>query len=562
MCLEAGGILCELGLLRPYPVITYAILILMLCLVPVCAGANPGHSGSSGLIEVSSAETLDAGNICLGLWSCSGGNRNFSRQQSLVMPVSMTLGIGTFWEVFGSYPNLLFNGDEDISGMGTMTIGTKLRFLGGRSSAFKMAAEFLSQRHISEKRTTDGVTDYSGKLIASYTRGKAGAHAAAGYMMPGPVSGTGLEAGYTFGVGAEYLLLPRLKLTGEFTAETKRHYVVDNPVVASTSMELSGGIQYYLTPHLTLNASAGTGLGPHDPDVRVIFGLSSCQGVGSYVKPIPSVGQRAFASTKHRETLKAFKIIPISTLLLKATAAQTAPASSFEKEVDGDREEYLVKPFGQIMIAPQQASSNLTSPVIPVDVTVKANDEEISLVPRKESDRKAASFDFIMSNVNGVTPLYGISVKGTALHAASIAPDSEPEPTRAEKVKLYRKFQFSDRNAGIEGMYELGSSTLSDTGRKMLSEVAEQIRNDPKWSYIRVDGHTDNIGSLDYNMNLSLKRAIAAARYLVGNEGIDAAKIFIQGFGKTAPIADNAHAEGRRRNRRTEILLFISKGNS
>jgi outer membrane protein OmpA-like peptidoglycan-associated protein len=534
-------------------VVKYILLALILCLAPVCANANPGHSGSSGLIQVPSADTLDAGNICLGLWSCSSENRNFSQKRSLVLPVSMTLGIGTFWEIFSSYPNILFNGDEDVSGLGTLNIGTKLRFLGSRSSTFKMAAEFVSQRHVSEKRTVDGVTDISGRVVSSYTTGTVGVHVAAGYTVPGQIAGTRLDPGYTLGVGAEYLVLPRLKLLGELTAATNRHYQEDNPATASSSLELSAGAQYYLSPHLSLNASVGTGLGPHDPGVRIIVGLSSCQGVGSYVKPIPSAGQKSAFKAKPRETLKALKIIPISSLLIKKSADKATPPASFEAEIETDREELIVKPFGDIMIAPQQASSNLTSPVIPVDVTVKVHDEEITLLPRGESVQSAASFDYIMSNVNGVSPLYGISVKGTA--APVSAPAQQPEAMLAEKARLYRKFQFSD------GMFELDSSTLSDYGRKMLSEVAEQIRNDVKWSFIRVDGHTDNIGSLVYNMELSLKRAVAAATYLVGSEGVDAAKIFIKGFGKTTPVADNTFADGRRKNRRTEIMLFVTKGN-
>lgn len=529
----------------------YIILAFILCLAPLSAGANPGHTGSSGLIEVSSAETLDAGNICVGLWSCAGENSNFSQKRSLVMPVSMTLGIGTFWEIFSSYPNILFNGDEDRSGIGTLNIGTKLRFLGSRSSSFKMAAEFISERHLSENRAIDGATDYSAKLISSYTKGAAGVHVAAGYTMPGQIAGSSPEPGYTLGVGAEYQILPRMKLLGEFTAETNRHFREDNPAVASTSLEVSGGAQFYLSPHLTLNASVGTGLGPHDSGVRIIVGLSSCQGVGSYVKPIQAAGQKSAFKAKPREALRTLKIIPISTLLIKKSANQPAPAT-FETEIEADREELIVKPFGQIMIAPQQASSNLTSPVIPVDVTIKAHDEEITLLPSAKSGQNVASFDYIMSNVNGATPLYGISVKGAAAPLAGTG----SEAARADKAKLHRKFQFSD------GMFELDSSTLSDQGRKMLSEVAEQIRNDAKWSFIRVDGHTDNIGSLVYNMDLSLKRAVAAAAYLVGNEGIDAAKVFIKGFGKTAPIADNSRAEGRRKNRRTEIMLFTAKEGS
>lgn len=122
--------------------INFFIVVILACLIPVCASANPGRSGSSGLIDVPSAETLDAGNICVGMWSCYGKNNSFDKKSSLIVPVSITLGIGTFWEVYGAYPNILFNGQEDASGRGTLDIGTKLRFLGDRSSMFKMAFDF------------------------------------------------------------------------------------------------------------------------------------------------------------------------------------------------------------------------------------------------------------------------------------------------------------------------------------------------------------------------------------------------------------------------------------
>jgi outer membrane protein OmpA-like peptidoglycan-associated protein len=93
----------------------------------------------------------------------------------------------------------------------------------------------------------------------------------------------------------------------------------------------------------------------------------------------------------------------------------------------------------------------------------------------------------------------------------------------------------------------------------MLSEVAEQIRKDKKWLYIKIDGHTDGIGSTAYNMDLSLKRAIAAASYIISHEGVDPSKVFIKGFGKSSPMAENNTAAGRRDNRRTELLFLVSK---
>ena len=522
------------------------LLILLACLIPTRVVANPGQAGSSGLINVPSAETLDAGNICLGAWSCYSENKNFSKKSSLILPVSMTLGIGTFWEVYGSYPNVIFNGEEDYSGRGTLDFGTKLRFLGGRADTFKLAADFLAQRHVSENRQIDGATDLSGKLIASFNKDLVGVHLSAGYVMTGSIPGANLDDGYTFGVGAEYMLMPRFKLLAEFSGQVKRYYVEDNPAISSTSMEVSAGMQYYLSPHITLNASAGTGLGNHDPDIKFIFGISSCQGIGTYVKPIPSVGRRAAVKDKTKEALKPLKIIPISSMLLKASAAQSSPVSKLEVEVDSDKEEILIKPYGQIQIAPQQASSNLTSPVIPVEIPLKARDEEISLQPGKSQDLEASAIDYTMNRIKGITPLYGVDVKGSqvSIPTAAVLP---------ERMSVYRKFRFPDVT------FDFDQWTLSSEGKKMLSEVAEQIRKDKKWLYIKIDGHTDSIGSLAYNMDLSLKRAIAAATYLISHEGVEPSKIFIKGFGKSVEIADNNTAEGRRKNRRTEILFLVAK---
>lgn len=528
------------------------IAIILTCLVPVCAFANPGRTGSSGLMELSSAETLDAGNICIGLWSCYGTNNSLNKKSSMVVPVSITMGIGTFWEVYGAYPNILFNGDEDASGRGTLDVGTKIRFLGDRSSLFKMAVDLLGQRHVSENRIIDGVTDLSGKLIASYNKNEVGMHVSAGYMMPGTIPGAKIDNEITFGAGLEYMLMPRMRVLGEFVGATKRYYVEDNPslsrlsIHSGYSMEVSAGIQYYLSPHITLNASAGTGFGSYDPDLKLLFGLSSCQGVGSYVKPIPSVGRKQPVKDKTKEALQPLKIIPISSLLLKASAAQSSPVSKLEIETDSDKEEVLIKPYGQITIAPQQASSNLSSPVIPVEIPLKARDEEISLQPQKIQDREASAIDYTMNRIRGITPLYGVDVKGSqvSIPAATALP---------ERMSVYRRFRFPDLT------FDFDQWTLSGEGKKMLSEVAEQIRKDKKWLYLKIDGHTDGIGSLAYNMDLSLKRAISAATYLISHEGVDPSKIFIKGLGKSTPITDNGTADGRRKNRRTEILFLVSK---
>ncbi len=517
-----------------------AILIAIVILPVTAAFANPGQTGSTGLINVPSAETLDSGNICVGAWSNYSKHKKQSQKSALIVPVSITLGIGTFWEVFGAYPNILFNGDEDASGRGTLDFGTKLRFLGGRESFFKMAADFIAQRRVSENAAADGVTDLSSKIIASISADKFGLHLYGGYLFPGSQPGVSRDNEFIYGTGVEYMLFPRFKLLGELVGN------VGGKSFNQNGMEASGGLQYFLTPHLTMNVSVGSGLGNNDANLRVIAGVSSCQGVGSYVKPIPSVGKKV-VDTKPKEPPKKLKIIPISTLLLKASAPQTTPVSKLEVEVDSDKDDVIIKPYGQITIAPQQASSNPASAVIPTEVPSRDSYEEITLKePEKALDLEASAIDYTLNRIRGISPLYGMDVKGTkaAVPVTTSLPGS---------MTVYRKFRFPDLT------FEFDQWTLSGEGRQMLSEVADQIRKDKKWFYLKVDGHTDSIGSVPYNMDLSLKRAIAVATYLISHEGIDAKRIFVKGFGKSTPIVDNSTAEGRKKNRRTEILLLVGK---
>ncbi|MEX0739603.1 MAG: OmpA family protein [Pseudohongiella sp.] len=68
-------------------------------------------------------------------------------------------------------------------------------------------------------------------------------------------------------------------------------------------------------------------------------------------------------------------------------------------------------------------------------------------------------------------------------------------------------------------------------------------------------GHTDNIGAEEYNQDLSARRAAAVRQVLIDRFGISAARITSSGYGESQPVANNATADGRERNRRVESVL-------
>ncbi len=85
----------------------------------------------------------------------------------------------------------------------------------------------------------------------------------------------------------------------------------------------------------------------------------------------------------------------------------------------------------------------------------------------------------------------------------------------------------------------------------LLDDVAAIVKGNPGLR-VEVQGHTDNVGSAEYNQDLSAKRAQAVMEYLAG-KGIDSSRLSYEGYGLTRPSATNDTTEGRSLNRRVEL---------
>lgn len=102
-------------------------------------------------------------------------------------------------------------------------------------------------------------------------------------------------------------------------------------------------------------------------------------------------------------------------------------------------------------------------------------------------------------------------------------------------------------------LFRSGSFELLPAARERLAKVSGIILAYPSL-HLAVEGHTDSVGSDEYNQNLSEQRAQAVRDYFV-QQGIGAGSIEAKGFGKTEPIASNDTPEGRAQNRRVELVL-------
>jgi outer membrane protein OmpA-like peptidoglycan-associated protein len=102
-------------------------------------------------------------------------------------------------------------------------------------------------------------------------------------------------------------------------------------------------------------------------------------------------------------------------------------------------------------------------------------------------------------------------------------------------------------------LFAVDSAVLSGASRSSVEQVAAVIDEYEKTAVV-VQGHTDSTGSEEHNQDLSERRATAVRNFFVGR-GIDAARIVAIGYGEGEPVADNASASGRARNRRVDVLL-------
>ena len=102
-------------------------------------------------------------------------------------------------------------------------------------------------------------------------------------------------------------------------------------------------------------------------------------------------------------------------------------------------------------------------------------------------------------------------------------------------------------------LFQFDRAELTNNARRTISEVSEVIKT-VKDRHISIEGHTDSIGSVQYNKQLSRKRAQNVSNEL-SYKGVPLRQISVIGYGEGAPIATNNTDRGRARNRRVEIII-------
>src|ERR1700676_2127959 len=142
---------------------------------------------------------------------------------------------------------------------------------------------------------------------------------------------------------------------------------------------------------------------------------------------------------------------------------------------------------------------------------------------------------------------------------AAARAEAEKSELRAQLLnQLNSILQTRDSARGLivnmsDVLFDTGSYTLKPGAREKLAKISGILLAHPGLT-MQIEGHTDSVGTDDFNQQLSERRSDSVRDYLA-EEGVPASTMSARGFGKTQPVASNDSAEGRQRNRRVELVV-------
>ncbi len=128
------------------------------------------------------------------------------------------------------------------------------------------------------------------------------------------------------------------------------------------------------------------------------------------------------------------------------------------------------------------------------------------------------------------------------VHAAAPPPPPPPPPPPVQKKIVLRGVNFDFNKANIR-----------PDAAGILREAATILKENANVK-VSVEGHTDSVGSDQYNLKLSLRRAAAVKEFLI-KEGVVETRLSTRGLGESQPVATNDTADGRAQNRRVELKV-------
>jgi len=188
------------------------------------------------------------------------------------------------------------------------------------------------------------------------------------------------------------------------------------------------------------------------------------------------------------------------------------------------------------------------------ETRLQLKNEQGELVRELELDKEDGSYTTMLKKTELKKPLVlGIQQKGVIFEARVIDTTKVVnglvvnDNLTVNEISADKPYTIHDIN------FETNSSTVKPASLPMLNEFARFLMQNPGYR-VSIYGHTDNVGSTDANLSLSVDRALSVKSYLI-TKGVPTGRIDHKGFGDTKPMETNSTEAGRSKNRRTEFVL-------
>jgi outer membrane protein OmpA-like peptidoglycan-associated protein len=185
---------------------------------------------------------------------------------------------------------------------------------------------------------------------------------------------------------------------------------------------------------------------------------------------------------------------------------------------------------------------------------VEENNQKMSTLESGIEENERRVSDLKTETDDRLAELSGKTEKAVSIgnNAMSAAEEAKVAAAKAADGKLIWSETLSDDRV----KFSFDQTEIPDEAASILDDLAGKIKAYGKAVYIEIEGHTDNIGSDAYNMELSGKRAEAVRRYMNEKGGIPLHAINVIAYGESSPVADNGTSEGRSSNRRVVIRVL------
>lgn len=136
---------------------------------------------------------------------------------------------------------------------------------------------------------------------------------------------------------------------------------------------------------------------------------------------------------------------------------------------------------------------------------------------------------------------------------------------KSDQVRSDLRSELSERIANLDDykpagdvvvLFKFNSAKLTDEAKQHLDQIGKDQVGSMKRYFVAIQGFTDKIGSDDYNLQLSRRRAEAVQKYLVETYNVPVYRIQIVGLGKDKPVNEEKTRDEREKNRRVQVTVF------